>query len=158
MNIRCLFISSLMLISASVLTSAQNSIIDRFSRTEGITTVYISESMLRMMPEMRIQSGMDLREFAGKLNGILIQTSENGSVSRMMKKEAGYFANDRAYEVLMKVKDGETDVDFFIRKRPYNRIGELVMLVDENNEFVLIQLNGNLTMEDIQKLATGFKK
>lgn len=158
MNIRCLFISSLMLISASVLTSAQNSIIDRFSRTEGITTVYISESMLRMMPEMRIQSGMDLREFAGKLNGILIQTSENGSVSRMMKKETGYFANDRAYEVLMKVKDGETDVDFFIRKRPDNRIGELVMLVDENNEFVLIQLNGNLTMEDIQKLATGFKK
>jgi hypothetical protein len=55
-------------------------------------------------------------------------------------------------EMLMKVKDGETFVNFFARKGKNGNITELVMLTEEPDEFVIIRLLGNFTMEDIEKV------
>lgn len=53
----------------------------------------------------------------------------------------------------MRIIDGETNVHFLIKKRPNNRISELVMLVDEMPEFVIIHMKGDMSMEEIQALT-----
>jgi hypothetical protein len=136
---------------------AQNKLFDKFSEMEGVTSVFISKSMLQMMPGMKIQNGMDIRVFAGKLSGILILTSENQGIAKMMRSETAHFNNNPAYEILMKVKDDGSNVNFYVKKKSETLISELVMLVDEPDEFVIIQMNGNMTMEDIQKLTKKMK-
>jgi hypothetical protein len=147
-----------LLMLVSINGYAQKRLFDRFSKMEGVTTVYISKAMLQMMPDMPLQPGVDIRGFAGKLDGLLIMTSENESICRMMRSESSSFAQDRAYEILMKVKDGESNVNFYIRKRSDQLIAELVMLVDGEDEFVFIQMTGNMTMDDIRKLTAGMNR
>jgi hypothetical protein len=146
---------ALLMIILSGNSMAQKQLFDRFSDMEGVTSVYISKAMLQMMPNMKIQGGMDVGDFAGKLTGILILTSENSNVTKMMRNETASFHKNPDYEVLMKVKDEDSNVDFYIKKKSDRLIGELVMLVDDKDEFVIIQMSGNLTMEDIQKLTKG---
>jgi len=151
MKTRILLLTLLIFISGNCL--AQKKLFDHFSDMDGVTSVYISKTMLQMMPNMNIQGDLDIGNFAGKLDGILILTSESENVSKMMRSETSYFHNNPDYEILMKVKDEETNVNFYIKKKTNNLIGELVMLVDDKSEYVIIQMVGNMTMEDIQKLT-----
>jgi len=153
MKTKHLLLALLIFISGNCL--AQKKLFDHFSDMDGVTSVYISKTMLQMMPNMKIQDGMDIGSFAGKLDGILILTSEDENISKLMRNETAAFHNNPAYEVLMRVKDGETNVNFYIRKKSESLIGELIMLVDDEGEYVIIQMSGNLTMEDIQKLTKG---
>ena len=132
---------------------SQNSLLDRFEGMEGITSVYISETMLKMMPSMQVKKGVDVGKFAGRLTGITILSSELEATSKMLKKETAHIPKDKSYEVLMRIIDGETNVHFLIKKRPNNRISELVMLVDEMPEFVIIHMKGDMSMEEIQALT-----
>ena len=42
-----------------------------------------------------------------------------------------------------------------IERKNNNKIGELVMFVDEHPEFVFIQIKGDLTLQDIQNITKG---
>jgi len=136
---------------------AQNKFFDKFADMDGVTSVYISKTMLQMMPNMKTE-GIDIGIIAGKLESIHILTSEKASISKMMKSEAPHFAANKDYEELMRVKDEGTNATFYIKKkRDNNRISELVMMVDEQPEFVLIQIIGDMTLQDIQNITRGKK-
>lgn len=135
---------------------AQNKFFDKFADMDGVTSVYISKTMLQMMPNMKTE-GIDIGEVAGKLESIHILTSEKASISKMMKSEAPHFAANKDYEELMRVKDEGTRATFYIKKKNNNKISELVMMVDEQPEFVLIQIIGDMTLQDIQNITRGKK-
>eukprot|EP00825_Cyclidium_porcatum_P005505 TRINITY_DN12685_c0_g1_i1.p1 TRINITY_DN12685_c0_g1~~TRINITY_DN12685_c0_g1_i1.p1 ORF type:complete len:394 (-),score=47.96 TRINITY_DN12685_c0_g1_i1:599-1780(-) len=136
------------------MTFAQNKLVEKFGDMNGVTSVYISKSMLQMMPNMKTE-GIDIGGIAGKLESILILTSEKASISNMMKSEVTHFAYDRKYEELMRVKDEGSKVTFYIKKKNNGKISELVMLVDEHPEFVFMQIMGDMTLQDIQKITKG---
>lgn len=136
------------------MTFAQNKLVEKFGDMNGVTSVYIPKSMLQMMPNMKTE-GIDIGGIAGKLESILILTSEKASISNMMKSEVTHFAYDRKYEELMRVKDEGSKVTFYIKKKNNGKISELVMLVDEHPEFVFMQIMGDMTLQDIQKITKG---
>lgn len=142
------------LIFCASTTFAQNKFFDKFADMDGVTSVYISKTMLQMMPNMKT-GGMDIGPIAGKLESILILTSEKASISKMMKNEAPHFAANKSYEELMRVKDEGTHATFYIKKKNNNKISELIMLVDEQPEFVYIQITGDMTLQDIQNITKG---
>ncbi len=156
MKTKILIISLLLIISGNCFS--QKKLFDRFSNMDGVTTVYVSKTMLKMMPNMKIQGGVDIGNFAGKLDGILILTSESENIARMMREETAYLKRNPSYEVLMMIKDGDTNVNFYVKKKNEQIIGELIMVVDEVSDFVIIQMNGNLTMDDIQRLTKSVDK
>lgn len=145
----------LLLICCSYTICAQNKLFDKFSEMNGVTSVYISKSMLQMMPNMKT-SGIDIGNIAGKLESVEILTSEKPSIARQMKEETAYIAKDKNYEPLMKVKDEESRITFYIKKKG-EKIGELLMLVDEKSEFVIIRITGNLSLKDIQSITNNTK-
>ena len=57
----------------------------------------------------------------------------------------------------MRVRDEVSRVTFYNKKKNNGKIGELVMLVDEQPEFVFIQITGDMTLQDIQKITKGKK-
>lgn len=144
----------IILMCCASIVSAQNKIIDKFADMDGVTSVFISKSMLQMMPNMKTE-GIDIGGVAGKLESILILTSEKAAISKMMKNEIPSFAANKSYEELMRVKDEGSRVTFYIKRKNNSKIGELVMFVDEHPEFVFIQIKGDMTLQDIQNITKG---
>ncbi len=141
----------ILFIACSYSLNAQDKWFDKFAEMDGITSVYISSTMLKMMPNMNV-SGLDIGNLAMKLEMVQILTSEKPEIAKQMRKETSHFAKDKSYEQLMKVKDEATKVNFYIKKKD-TKIRELIMLVDEDSEFVIIQLVGDFTLQDIQELS-----
>ena len=58
----------------------------------------------------------------------------------------------------MQVKDDEESVVIYIYPKPQKKIKELVMLVDDGSEeFVLIQLTGDISISQLQSLTKNIQ-
>ena len=92
------------LMCCTSITFAQNKLIDKYADMDGVTSVFISKTMLQMMPNMKTE-GLDIGGIAGKLESIVILTSEKASISNMMKGEIRNYASNKRYEELMRVRE-----------------------------------------------------
>lgn len=153
-------IFTIVFIFAVTIISAQKNPFEKFTDMNGVTSVYISKNMISLFPKDSNQyGGVDVSNFIGKLNSILILTSENKKVSQEMLSLANSRIKENNYELLMRVKsdDGEL-VNFFMKGKPDN-IQELIMIVDGNDEeSVIMQFLGNFKLQDVQEMTRNFDK
>ena len=150
----------MMMVLALALTAsglfAQKNPFEKFTDMEGVTSVYISKSMMSLMPKnMNMDLGnVDVSNFINKLSSILILTSENKPVAQEMVSLANKRIRDDQYELLMRVKsdDGER-VNFFMKGIPES-ISEMIMIVEDNDgESVIMQFLGDFTLDDAKQIT-----
>ncbi|MFA7388917.1 MAG: DUF4252 domain-containing protein [Proteiniphilum sp.] len=155
----------MMMVLALALTAsglfAQKNPFEKFTDMEGVTSVYISKSMMSLMPKnMNMDLGnVDVSNFINKLSSILILTSENKPVAQEMVSLANKRIRDDQYELLMRVKsdDGER-VNFFMKGIPES-ISEMIMIVEENDgESVIMQFLGDFTLDDAKQITDGMQQ
>lgn len=134
----CLFVNAL----------AQDSFFRKFADREDITSVYISKSMLRMMPNVQT-GGIDIGGVASKLDNLQILSCEKPEVIPQIRKELTFLNTRNGYEELMKVNDaGEHTVIYM--KEHSGEAKEYVLLCDEKRELTVVILKGSLSLTDIQ--------
>lgn len=143
-----IYIITLLLFLCSLMSYAQNSFFDKFADMDGVTSVYISKAMLSMMPNMKAE-GINIGEVAGKLDHIQILTCEKAALIPKIKKEVEYIHPRNGYEELMRVNN-EGDKTTIYLKKDKNGKKEFVLLNDEKNEFTVVVITGNLTLQEIQ--------
>lgn len=131
---------------------AQDNLFEKYSNMDNVTSVYISKSMFQLMPDGVQAGGVDFSDLKGKIDHLQILTSENGAVSKQM--QADFEGMVKGYELLMKVKSDDTRASFFVKQKG-ERINDMVMLTDEEDEFVVIRLAGDFTVQDIQRIANA---
>ena len=131
---------------------AQDNLFEKYSNMDNVTSVYISKSMFQLMPDGVQAGGVDFSDLKGKIDHLQILTSENRAVSKQM--QADFEGMVKGYELLMKVKSDDTRASFFVKQKG-ERINDMVMLTDEENEFVVIRLVGDFTVQDIQRIANA---
>lgn len=155
----------MMMVLALALTAsglfAQKNPFEKFTDMEGVTSVYISKSMMSLMPKnMNMDLGnVDVSNFINKLSSILILTSENKPVAQEMVSLANKRIRDDQYELLMRVKsdDGER-VNFFMKGIPES-ISEMIMIVEDNDgESVIMQFLGDFTLDDAKRITDGMQQ
>lgn len=136
---------------------AQENMFDRLSNHKEITTVYISKSLLKLMPNIDA-GGADIKGLVGKLEQLEIYNCEkNKDAIKMMRQEIASLVKANKYEVLMKVKEKTNNVTFYAYKEK-DRIKDLIMFVDDTNDCTIIRIQGNFTTDDIQKVVEGSGK
>lgn len=157
---RKLILSMLLAVSITF-AFAQKNPFEQFADMEGVTSVYISKTMLSMIPKntKTDYGGVDVSNFLDKLSSILILTSEDKKIATQMLSMANDRVKGNNYELLMRVKSGDNEnVKFFMKGKPES-IRELIMIVAASDgENVVMQFLGNFTIEDIQKMTEGFNK
>ena len=129
------------------------SLFDKYEKEDNVTIVSISKAMFNLIPGNINTGNVDLRSVVPKIESLLIITSEKKDMKTKMYADFKTLVdNNKDYEELMRVKSDKTNVTFNARKKG-NIIHELVMLVHGEEDFVAIQILGNFTIEEIQKIA-----
>ena len=88
---------------------------DKYSDVDGVTSVRVSKAMLEMMPDMKTE-GMDMRGLAGKLDNILILTTENASMAAKLSKDAAASIDTKGCEELLSVNEGKERTKIYMKK------------------------------------------
>lgn len=134
--------------------SAQDDVFERLSDHRDITTVYISKSLFKLMPEINT-GGANIKGLIGKLEQLEIYNSEGSkNAAKTMKQEISGLIKSKKYEILMKVKEKDNNVTFYAHKDK-ERIKDLVMFVDNEDECTIIRIKGDFSVEDVQGVMDG---
>jgi hypothetical protein len=129
---------------------AQNRVFEKYADMDNVTSVYISKAMFQMMP-MIDNIGTSLTNMTGKMESLQLVTTEKKDLIAQMKGEFSRLAGTQHTE-LMRIRDGNTRVNFYSDMKG-DKIKELIMLVEADDNFTAILLTGNFTLKDIQDIA-----
>ena len=89
------FIALLMLMG--ITARGQDALFKSFENVSGVSTVYISKSLLSMMPSLKVNN-RDLAKMAGKLDHIQILSAEKANlISRLKKQTASTYTTNNVY-------------------------------------------------------------
>ena len=152
MNIK--YVILVFLLTVSNVCMAQNHIFDKYADVDDVTTVYISKKMFQLMPSMA-NTGLELENMKNKIDALQILTTENKERADMLKKSLSTIIK-KEHEELMRIKENDTLTTFHILQEG-TIIKELIMLVIEPDEFTVIYLSGNFTIDDIQEITKNKK-
>lgn len=127
---------------------------NKYKYDETVTSVKIQGWMLKMAAKFAEDEEDDgeAAELLRKVTRLRVIAMEDGNV--ISKKDLNQFKKEMAadnFEPLMQVREDGQIIDFFIREAD-EVITDLVVLVKDKEEFIMLNLEGNLKFEDLRKL------
>jgi len=155
MKIKYLLIIICMMGSSIVYAQSNtfSSLFEKYENEDDVTVVSISKAMFNMIPGNISTGSVDIKDILPKIESLLLITSgTNNMKDKMYSDFKTITEKDKNFEQLMRVKDNKSNINFHVRKSR-NMIKELILLVSEEKNFVAIQILGNFTVEDIQKIT-----
>ncbi|MFT6369881.1 MAG: hypothetical protein ACJAWH_000962 [Maribacter sp.] len=143
------------------------SIFDKYEDMDNVGSVIINKGLIELASNLGAMSDdADAKEFmevASGLNGVKVFMTEDASVSADMANTVKKYLKSSKLEELMRVKDKDVNVKFYIRDgKKKDHVSELLMFVSgldnakignhgRNLETVLVSLTGDI---DLNKIAT----
>jgi hypothetical protein len=156
------------------------SIFDKFEDSDRIGSVTINKGMLdivsKMMENDSDPENQEFVEIARNINNIKIFLSEDEGAAADMATTMKQYVRSSKLEELMKVKDGDTNLKFYVKYgKDDDHVEELLMFAtgieekknkhsDFHFETVLLTMTGNIdlakvgTLTNKMKLHKGLKK
>ena len=135
----------------SIHASAQKAIFDKYEDTNGVTTIYISKTMLGMIPNVKAGK-RDIGNIASKLDYIRILSCEKPSLFSKLLDDARKTYRSGNYETIMKMNDGDEKVTIYQRTQKDGK-NEFALLTEDKDEVAIINVMGNITLKDIKDIA-----
>jgi hypothetical protein len=144
----------------SFIAVAQNDpvgqVFDKYAGKDGFTTVNITGDLLKMAAKCDAED-KDL-SFLANLTEIrvLAQECEPGQSAGVNFQDEIWPKLDKsAYKELLIIKEKDQDVKMLARENG-KTIQEFLIIVSGSDENVLVQIKGNLNMDEIDKLSDSF--
>jgi hypothetical protein len=138
---------------------AQDDVITKYfseyERRDDFTTIIITSKMFELIAQIpESEDEEDVMNVIRKLNGLKILTSSEYPQRAELSQKAVKIIEDKGFEELMIIKEGEEEIKFLIHEKD-GHISEFVMLIaeDEDGDFFLMSMTGNLDLEDISRLS-----
>jgi len=137
---------------------AQNPIMEKYAGNDDFTTVTISPKMFQLIGMAGLaDEEPEMAELINGLTGLKILVYENEEGKNRFNAQSLYSEAintlvGKRFEELMDVKDGDDNVKFLIDDNG-SFIQELLMLVGSEDEFVMINITGNIDLEQIGKIS-----
>ena len=141
----------------SVCSYGQQSFFDKYAEMDGVTSVYITKSMLSLFPKGQTNvNGINIGDIASRLDNIQILSTDEQPIVDKLRKETSHINTRNGYEELMRVReDGEKTTIYFKDSKKDKK--EFVLLQDAKDEFTIISIVGDLTLQEIQGIVNNTK-
>ena len=152
---KILLIALAALIGASALAQDGKTIYNKYSEGQGVSAVYISPAMFKLMkriPDIELEGeNVNLGPIIKSLTGMYILNSENPAVNEGMKRDVDRFIRRGDYEMLLEAKeDGE--VTRIYTMGPEATVTGFVLFTFEPDECSFICLNGEIPRAALEEL------
>lgn len=147
------------------------SLFDKYEDLDNVSAVVVNRSMFNLLSKIDVEvddpEAKDFMDIAKSLNNLKVFITEDKSISSDMKSSVDKYLKSAKLEELMRVKDKDTNVKFYIRSgKDDDHVSELLMFVtgiknvdlDVNGrkfETVLLSLTGDI---DLNKIGSLTKK
>lgn len=152
---RRVYIITLMLVFGTLFCKAQDSYFNRYAEWRDVKTVYISKRMLKMVKsydgEVKV-NGMRLGIMNEGLENIQIFSCKEKPAVEKMREEVSELIPSTGYEEVISIRDEGEKVSILFRELKEN-LSEFVLITDRKNEFNIISIVGNITLQDIQNMV-----
>ncbi len=135
----------------SIHASAQKAIFDKYEDTNGVTTIYISKTMLGMIPNVKAGKH-DIGNIASKLDYIRILSCEKPALFSKLIDEARKTYRSGNYETIMKMNDDGEKMTIYQRTLKDGK-NEFALLTEDKDGVTIINLMGAITLKDIKDIA-----
>ncbi len=145
----------------SIAANAQGDAIAKFfakyQDDESFTQVKVSQKMFGLFTNMDVDKpeDKDILDAISKIQGLRVLAKHETRDSRALYKEAMAMIPTKDYEELLSVREKDKDMKFFIKEIGSGKIGELVMIMGGNDEFMVLSLFGEI---DLKKISSIGKK
>lgn len=150
---KILLIASALFLTMSALfaqTESVKSFYERYTNQEKVSDYTINGWLLKVASEY--SDNTDASKVLEKITQLRVLVMDDGNpISSHEYKDFLKVLRKDDFEELIKIKDEDVDVDFFIREEDQH-ITNVLMLVNEKDGFVLISLEGLLKMEDLKNI------
>ena len=154
------FITALLLLANILGVYSQQDFLSKLFDNPNVKTVTISKVGFASFSELfighaieRSVEGVETKHITKKLEQLDILSSDNKETSRQMKTTVeNHIAKSKSYEMLMKIKDGTSNIIFYAEQ--HNKaFKSLIMVIEDNEKYKLIRIKGNFTAEDLRGLT-----
>ena len=146
------FIIALLMIFCSVLSYGQQSYFDKYADMDGVTSVYITKSMLSLFPQGNTSiNGVNIGNIANRLDNIQILSADEKDIIAQLRKETSNINTKNGYEELLRIREDGTKTTIYFNEKKKKK--EFVLLVDDKDEFTIISIVGDLTLKEIQGIV-----
>ena len=148
-------IIAILLTICCVFSYGQESFFDKYSDMDGVTSVYITKSMLSLFPQGKTSvNGVNIGNIASRLDNIQILSSDQPDIIVKLRKETSCINKNNGYEELMRIReDGDKTTIYFRDKKKGKK--EFVLLTDQKDELTIISIIGDLTLNEIQGIINN---
>ena len=154
---RIAMIAAMLLLTISSFAQDGKSFYQKYSDTEGVSAVYISSAMFRLMgriPDLDVEGeDINLAPIIQSLSGLYLISSEDKAVGRDIKADADRFVSGGRYELLLEVKDSGEIVRIYTMGTE-KTVSGFVMIAADDAETTFIYLDGKMNREDLENLLT----
>ncbi|MBX2817771.1 MAG: DUF4252 domain-containing protein [Saprospiraceae bacterium] len=144
-----------LLLTLSLSSFAQGSIDDVFTKYEGdsqFRIVNVSKTMFKLMAKSeKVAADPDLMQVISDLEGMRVLVKETGGVpffDQIVPSLA------QAYDPLMSVQEDGENIQMYIQEGN-EHIEQFIAAAHNQEQFVLIHLQGKIDLENISKLSTA---
>lgn len=152
---RIALIAALLLLTISSFAQSGRSIYQKYSDTEGVSAVYISPAMFRLMgkmPELQMEGeDINLAPLVLSLSGLYLISCEDSAIGKEITKDAEKLVAAGKYELLLEAKDSGEAVRIYTVGDDKTVTG-FVMIAADSSETTFICLDGTMEREELENL------
>lgn len=155
------------LIAVLPLSGFSQSLFDKFEDMDDVSSVVVNKSMFNLLAKIDVEvddpEAKDFMDIASSLQSLKVFTTDNENIGSDMKSSVDSYLRSSKMEELMRVKDKEANVKFYIKQgRDDDHVSELLMLVTDIKEIeadgrkietVLLSLTGDIDLNKINSLT-----
>lgn len=158
------------MVATSFYTQAQ-SLFDKYEDLDKVSAVVVNKSMFNLLSKIDVEvddpEAKDFMDIAKSLNNLKVFITEDQAIGADMKASVEKYLKTAKLEELMRVKDKDANVKFYILSgKDEDHVSELLMLVTgiqnanvdidgRKLETVLLSLTGDI---DLNKIGSLTKK
>lgn len=157
----------IVLIALLPLSVFSQSLFDKYEDLEDVTTVVVSKKAFELLSKIDIETddkeSQDFMDIATSVTGLKVFTTDNKSIGADMKKSVTKYLSGNSMEELMRVKDKDANIKFYIKEgKDDDHVRELLMFITgvkeveangRNFETVLLSLTGDIDLNKISSLT-----
>lgn len=140
----------LLLTAICAVSHAQNDLFRKYEETKDVTIVYISKTMMNMFPSISVGNNK-IEKISRKLDMLRILSCNRPSLIPSIRNFAVAIYKNNHYQLLMQKDENGEKSSIYKRGLGKNK-NEFVLLSVERNELSIINVIGNVSLNDIRHL------